>query len=129
MMHLARHDRDGWQLESAEKRHEGHPDTFWIPSRQQRESLGVGAGAKLLFAFSSVDSATSGEGGERMWVIVRRREGGHYVGVLDSTPTSGAGKAALTRGASIVFTAEHVADITAPSRDYVVSQYGQEFFE
>jgi len=67
-------------------------------------------------------------GVERMWVIVRRRAGGRYVGVLDSTPLA-AGLPALTRGCEVVFAPEHVADIDRPSRSYVIEHHGRDFFD
>ena len=116
-------DADGWELESAERRHAAHPGTFWIPARQEREALRPGDGAKLLFRLAG--------GTERMWVIVRQREGPWYVGVLDTTPAAAPDElpAALRRGTDVVFGPEHVADINTPPRQYVTDQYGPRFFE
>ena len=44
---------DSWQLESGEAQHARSPDTFWIPARDERESLKVGTGVKLLFGIES----------------------------------------------------------------------------
>lgn len=115
---------NGWQLESAESRHAANPDTFGIPPRAQREGLQPGDGAKLLFQISS----HSGSGIERMWVIVRRRLDGLYVGVLDSAPLD-ADSRSLRRGSTIVFAPEHIADISRPDREYVVARYGETFFD
>jgi hypothetical protein len=120
-------DADGWQLESAEVRHAVSPDTFWIPPRAQRERLQPGDGVKLLFQIAIAD-AGSEQGVERMWVLVRRRMHDRYLGVLDSTPTSTTPASPLVRGCAVVFAPEHVADISAPSREYIVEQYGEAFF-
>ncbi len=42
-------EKDGWTLASAEDRHAAHPETFHIPSRDERESMSPGDAAKLLF--------------------------------------------------------------------------------
>jgi hypothetical protein len=125
---LATIQRDRWQLESAEARHTAHPTTFWIPSRLQREALQPGDGAKLLFRVEALNVRTQA-GLERMWVIVRRRAGELYVGVLDSTPAAEELAAVLKRGDEIVFAPEHVADISTPPREYVVQQFGKRFFD
>ena len=115
---------DDWKLESAEARHAANPDTFWIPPRAQREGLQPGDGAKLLFQISS----QGGSGIERMWVIVRRRLDGFYVGVLDSTPLA-VDSRSLPRGSTVVFAPEHIADISRPDREYVVARHGETFFD
>ena len=115
---------DDWKLESAEARHAANPDTFWIPPRAQREGLQPGDGAKLLFHIPS----QGGSGVERMWVIVRRRLEGLYVGVLDSTPLA-VDSRSLPRGSTVVFAPEHIADISRPDREYVVARHGETFFD
>jgi hypothetical protein len=130
MVRFATIDADGWQLESAEARHAVSPDTFWVPPRAQREGLQPGDGAKLLFQITSAGETGVGRGVERLWVIVRRRVGGLYVAVLDSTPSStDPSTSSLVRGCVVVFAPEHVADISTPSRQYVIRQYGEQFFD
>jgi hypothetical protein len=127
---LATFERDSWRLESGEARHAESPETFWIPSRRERESLGVGAGAKLLFEIETNDAHGPTRGVERMWVIVRRRLPGLYVGVLDSQPAAAEGDSrVLARGAEVVFGPEHVIDISEPSPEYVEEHYGAGFFD
>jgi hypothetical protein len=127
---LATIREDGWQLESAEARHAANPDTFWIPARDQRERLQSGDGAKLLFQIQSAAGSTGVERGvERLWVIVRRRVDGGYVGVLDSTPASTDAASSLARGCDVGFAPEHIADISAPPREYVIAHYGGGFFD
>jgi hypothetical protein len=65
-------ERDRWELVSAEERHEAHPETFQIPTRDRRMSLAPGDAVKLLF---HIETAEHGrlidEGVDRMWVIVK----------------------------------------------------------
>jgi hypothetical protein len=130
MVRLATIDEDGWELESAEARHAASPDTFWIPPRAQREGLQPGDGAKLLFQITSAGNTGVERGVERLWVIVRRRVEGLYVAVLDSTPSStDPSTSSLVRECVVVFAPEHVADVSTPTRQYIIRQYGEEFFE
>jgi len=114
---LATIETDGWTLESAEARHAERPTTFEIPERAARESLKIGDAAKLLF---DVEAREGGKvvdrGVQRMWVIVKRRAGHYYVGVLDSDPGT-AHNLTLGPGATVCFGSEHVADIARPPRE------------
>jgi hypothetical protein len=118
----------GWALVSAEDRQSRHPTTFRIPSRAQRESLSPGDAAKLLFDIETrKHGAVIDRGVDRMWVIVKARDGGQYVGVLDSDPGR-AENLRLHERDVIVFGPEHVADIDKPPREYIVRKYGPGFF-
>ena len=120
---------DGWMLISAEDRHAAYPETFEIPSRHERESLSAGDGAKLLFDIETrKDGRVIDRGVDRLWVIVRRRMGPNYLGVLDSDPGSAEGLN-LHEGDVISFGPEHVAAIDRPSREYIVKKYGSSFFD
>ena len=124
-LRLARIDEDGWELESGEGRHARHPETFWIPSREERETLRVGHAAKLLFRIESVGTdGTIDRGVERMWVIVARRTQGAYVGVLDSEPKGIESSSRLAPGIELLFLPEHIVDIDEPPLDYVLRKYG-----
>jgi hypothetical protein len=126
---LATIERDGWQLESGEARHAEAPETFWIPSREQRDSLKPGEAAKLLFMIEAENQGQLERGVERMWVIIRGRLGPFYTGVLDSTPVSiEPDPSILTRGTEVIFAPEHVIDVSAPSREYILKEYGAHFF-
>jgi hypothetical protein len=130
LVRLATIETDGWQLESAEARHAASPDTFLIPPRAQREGLRPGDGAKLLFQIASAETTRVERGVERMWVIVRRRADGLYVGILDSTPTStDPVTSSLARGCEVLFAPEHIADVSVPARAYVTAQWGEGFFD
>ena len=122
-------EEDGWVLISAEARHAAHPETFEIPSRHERELLSVGDGAKLLFDIETRrDGRVIDSGVDRMWVIVKRRIGPNYLGVLDSDPGSADGLK-LREGQVIAFGPEHVAAIDRPSREYIVKKYGASFID
>jgi hypothetical protein len=74
---------DGWCLDDGEAYHAEAPDTFWIPGRESRESLEPGDLAKLIFRFN-VDDAEETVAVERMWVLVRERVPGGYLGCVSA---------------------------------------------
>jgi hypothetical protein len=77
----------GWELISAEDRNAAYPETFQIPTRERRESLAPGDGAKLLFDIETREQGRVVDRGvDRMWVIVKTRTERGYIGVLDSDP-------------------------------------------
>jgi hypothetical protein len=80
-------DKDGWALVSAEERAEAAPATFIIPSRAARESLSSGDAAKLLFDIETREGGrVIDRGVDRMWVIIKAKAEGSYMGVLDNHP-------------------------------------------
>ena len=127
-MRLAELGRDFWELRSAERSHEDHPETFSIPPRKARENLKRGQAAKLIFDIEGTDEDGSiVVQGERMWVIVSERVGDTYVGILDAQPQclEPSDDVYLCFGAEIAFQAEHVIDIDTPPEDYAESQLRQ----
>lgn len=121
-MRLAALETDHWELESGEERHAGNPDSFWIPTRCEREQLQPGQAAKLLFCVeATMPDGPVEVGVERMWVFVTERVNGKYVGVLDNEPASleADDDVYLVRGAEIPFGPEHVIDIAEPPPEYV----------
>lgn len=114
---LATIEDDGWQLESGVARHAAHPDSFWIPSAEEREGLAPGAVAQLIFSIQTEDEfGTLEQSVERMWVYVAGRVGDFYVGRLQSRPecTDDIGP-----GLEVVFRPEHVIDIAgSPPPDW-----------
>ena len=119
--------RDGWELESAEARHAKFPDSFEIPSLEQREDLKPGDAAKLLFdAEVREDGEIVDRGVSRMWVVVQSRKGRNYIGVLDSDPGY-AENLSLGPGSEVLFAPEHVADIDRPPDDYLAERFGHKF--
>jgi hypothetical protein len=120
---------DGWELIPAEDRNGAHPDTFQIPAREKRETLAAGDGAKLLFDIESRENGrVIDRGVDRMWVIVKARIEGGYVGVLDNDPGN-AENVHLHEGDVIAFGPEHIADISTPPREYMIEKYGASFFD
>ena len=119
---------EGWQLISAEDRNAEYPTSFQIPNRKDRESLIPGDGAKLLFDLETrVRGQIVDRGVDRMWVIVKTRIQGGYLGVLDNDPGI-AENIRLREGDIIRFGPEHVSRISKPPREYVIKKYGECFF-
>lgn len=104
-------EHSGWAIESAEERHARSPETFEIPSLEERTSLRVGSGAKLLFWVLDRAGDQVAPQCERMWVVVESVEDEEYVGVLASSPASS--DAAVRRGSHVRFQPEHVCDLEA----------------
>ena len=93
----------GWYLESAEERHRTHPESFFIPSREEREGLGEGRSVQLLFRSTDPEPHT-----ERMWVTVESGDRSGYAGTLQNRPERLGG---LAPGDPVAFDPEHVATI------------------
>lgn len=122
-------ERDGWTLLSGEERHALSPEGFRIPGRSERESLSPGDAAQLLFDIETKDGGlVIDRGVDRMWVIVRRRTGDIYSGILDSDPGQAEGLS-LRPGTEVTFGPEHVIAIARPPDGYVLEKYGQNFFD
>jgi hypothetical protein len=98
-------DLDGYDLISGLAQNHRHPDSFLIPSEQERRALQVGDVVKLFFDIVSTDPDAIPE---RMWVIVERNVGPYYVGRLDNDPVT---EGTITAGSPIIFLPEHVINI------------------
>ena len=96
-----------WRLESAEERNREHPDSFFIPAREEREALAVGARVQLLF-----DPVVPDGPAERMWVTIDERVGTGYRGELENQPVN---LTDLDAGDAVEFSPEHVATILYPA--------------
>ena len=121
-MRLANRDQDYWELRSAEESHQQNPDTFWIPPLEERQNLGRGQAARLIFDIESTNEDGGVEvQGERMWVIVSERHGDFYIGILDDQPASivSSEETYLCFGAEVPFLPEHVIDIAEPPPEYI----------
>lgn len=103
-------DIEGWTLRNGEEAHSAAPDTFWIPSLSERASLKVGDYAKLIFEIS-VDDPEDPVSVERMWVIVRERIGGRYLGRPDNEPDALAPNDEFWVGTEVPFGPEHIINI------------------
>jgi hypothetical protein len=67
-------------------------------------------------------------GVDRMWVVVKGRTEGGYIGVLDNSPGT-AENLRLREADNITFGPEHIAEIGSPPREYVMKKYGESFFK
>lgn len=103
-------DVDGWSLDDGEECHRAAPTTFWIPPLADRQALEKGDLAKLIFriAIDNVDEPVSVE---RMWVIVRERVPGGYVGILDNEPDAISENGEFWVGAELPFEYRHIINI------------------
>lgn len=125
-LRLAHMETEGWRLESGVVRNEVSPDTFKIPTEEERNNVQVGQFVKLpfLFAVDPDDEETTFEG-ERMWVKLTGRAGPYLLGTLANQPASYSylnedgetysafDDAPLKFGSPIVFLPEHIIDIDA----------------
>lgn len=107
-------EADGWKLESAEDRHAASPETFSIPSREERATVAPGRMVKLLFLFMNQEQGTPIVDCERMWVTVLSADRGQYAGRLESLPAS---STALSPGHVVSFGPEHIAAVMIPKTD------------
>lgn len=102
---------DGWCLEDGEAHYRAAPDTFWIPELEKRQDLVTGDYAKLIFRISLEDDPNGRSSIERMWVVVRERIDGGYLGVLDNKPDAIEENDELWLGTELPFAPGHVIDI------------------
>ena len=93
-----------YPLESGEQRSEDAPDTFWIPSRENREALLPGDICQLIFQLP--------EFCERMWVLIteRNENTGMHLGELLNLPVQ---VCDLFQGDLVRFGPDHVIDIAS----------------
>jgi len=96
----------GYGLLSAVQANKIHPDTFEIPSVEERLSLKSGDHVKLLFK-----PRCKGGIVERMWVrVYKAMPGGLFEGVLDNEPAYDL-KGVLQLDDTVIFQQQHVADL------------------
>jgi hypothetical protein len=100
-------ENDGWCLEDGEQRHLEAPTKFFIPELALRQILQPGDLAKLVFRIALYDDDDT-EAYERMWVIVRERIDGGYIGMLDNEPTSIEQNDSFWRGSELPFEPKHI---------------------
>jgi hypothetical protein len=90
-----------WHLKSGVKLNRAHPETFWIPSGEEKELVSPGDYVKLVFEMRAGF-------GERMWVEVIAVGRRYAVGRLSNMPC---GIPRLAPGTLIRFRLEHVIGI------------------
>ena len=91
-------------LESGVELHGLAPETFYLPSAEERTNLRPGDFAKLMFRMTDGEQTAV----ERMWVLVREVRPDGYVGILDNEPFC---TLSIQRGLSLQFHADHVIGI------------------
>ena len=101
----------GYLLTSGVELHEKHPDTFWIPDKEEKDSVRPGDCVKLIFS-----DGPGKPGGERMWVkvtsIVITSEGTESLkGTLANVPFW----LSLEVGELIEFGPEHIIAVEEPN--------------
>ncbi len=85
--YLASLEADGWTIDDGEVANRENPDTYWIPSLVDRQSIKPGALVKIRFYILAPDeSGQLIDHGERMWVLVKEQHGDWYLGELDNDP-------------------------------------------
>lgn len=100
---------DRWHLASGVERNRIHPDTFEIPSEDERADVVPGDRVKLVFE-------TKRGPGEKMWVtVVGETRRGRLVGALDNTPVF---MPRLYPDDRVKFRREHIVDILWSDVDY-----------
>ena len=100
-------EKDRWCLDDGEELHREFPSTFWIPDLEIRRALRPGDFAKLVFRIA----VAGNEEGERMWVIVRSRIQGGYVGMLNNAPSTIAENDELWVGTELPFEYRHIISV------------------
>lgn len=108
--------QDGWCLEEGEELHREAPDTFHIPDLELRRILQPGDYAKLVFRIS----AEGDEEVERMWVIVRERMAGGYLGMLANEPYSITENDQFWWGTELPFEYRHIIAVQHASKESVL---------
>ena len=105
-------DVDGWQIDDGEVAHAATPDTYWIPPLDVRQSLQVGAVAKIRFYIRLEDeNGDIDDRGERMWVQIVAKVDGWYQGELDNQPAC---TDEIKPGLEVWFQPRHVIDVQPP---------------
>lgn len=90
-------------LQNAVERNAEYPESFQIPTQEERAGVQPGAFAKCMF--------TDGKYTERMWIkVVRRNDDGTYAGELNNDPA----RLALKCGHALTFGPEHIIDLWEP---------------
>src|SRR5262245_39540766 len=104
---------EGWYLDDIEDTHARHPDTFHIPSLEERRGLAIGRSVRLHFVFD--EPMEDGCTAERMWVTITEKRGtDEFRGSLENEP---AYIKSLSAGDTISFKVCHIAQILIPKGD------------
>ena len=90
-------------LASGIERHERSPESFWIPSPDEKSAIQPGDYVKLIFVQGDENPRV-----ERMWVKVTSREGDSLRGTLANVPYA---LTELKYNTEIVFETDHIIAI------------------
>lgn len=119
---------DYWTLVSGEERHRSAPETFMIPSLEERRGLQVGDGAKLIFEIESEDEfGEISRDYERMWVVVSEVRPLYFIGRLTNTPIGCHRKSNfyLTENVEVPFLPQHIIDIDRPPQAFLDALFSE----
>ena|ERR1700744_1335957 len=114
-MRMPSFEMDGWRLKDGEVLHSDAPATFHIPDLAVRKILQPADFAKLVFEIDIEDSEFPAV--ERMWVIIRERIPGGYIGVLINEPASIPENDRLWDGTELPFEYRHIVDVTPANEE------------
>lgn len=67
------------KIDSGLDRHREHPDSFWVPSANEKAELRPGDQVKLMWSVKRMKAS-----GERMWVMITHRDGDRLKGTLEN---------------------------------------------
>jgi hypothetical protein len=115
-------ETDGWRLNDGEQLHREAPATFWIPDLEARKILQPGDFVKLIFEFTEVPGVPMPV--ERMWVIIRERIPGGYIGMLDNEPDFIAQNDYFWIGSELPFEYRHIINIAPGNEESRVAAGG-----
>ncbi len=107
MIQLATYKNNRYKLENGEERHRKYPDTFYIPKLVLRGNLQSNDIVKLIFKMQEKTDLNNIVV-ERMWVIIEKKIGNFYIGILDNDPLA---DVYLQCGDKIYFKSRHIIDI------------------
>ncbi|MBX4872077.1 toll/interleukin-1 receptor domain-containing protein [Rhizobium bangladeshense] len=111
---LPRMDVDGWELSNGEERSANHPDTFQIPSAEDRSSVPIGHFIKVAFD-ATVPDEEAEQGwdtlSERMWIKVIGFDGPYIIGTWANQSLAADVVPQLAYGRPVAVLPEHVIDI------------------
>lgn len=114
---LPRLELDGWAFTNGEELNAQHPDTFHIPSSEQRSHVPIGHFVKLGFEVMEFDPdnpEVQYPAGERMWAKVIGYDGPYIIGIWANESLSASIFPALGWGRPVSFLPEHIIDIDDP---------------
>lgn len=106
-MNLPSYKEDNYVLDNGEEIHQEHPESYWIPEKNLRESLSSGDLVKLVFRMEETKGSED-LSVERMWVEIKQKHDEIYEGILDNDP---AGSECVVCGQTVYFKACHVIQI------------------